>query len=124
VVPLADLIEQSQANPANRRRAMMARIKGIEQHAQSKGHRAHFLTITAPSRMHRWLKKDNRPNVNYEGADPRTVQAYLNRVWRRATRSIQHQGLNAYGLRVVEPHHDACPHWHLLVFTAPECVFQ
>src|SRR5580765_6899320 len=120
VVPLADLIAQSQANPANRRKAMMARIKGIELHAQSKGHKAHFLTITAPSRMHRWLKKGNRANVNYEGADPCTVQTYLNGVWRRAMRSIQREGLIAYGLRVVEPHHDACPHWHMLVFTAPE----
>ena len=40
-------------------------------------------------------------------------------VWRKAMRSMQRDGLTAYGMRTVEPHHDACTHWHVLMFTAP-----
>ncbi len=123
VIPLSELIATSQANPVNRRKAMMVRIKGIEQHALNKGHEAHFLTITAPSRMHP-MHSTGRANVNHDGTNPRQAQAYLNDVWRKAMRNAQHQGLSIYGLRVVEPHHDACPHWHVLVFTAPEHAAQ
>jgi hypothetical protein len=37
-VPMSELIEGSLANPANRRAALMARIKGIEASALAKGH--------------------------------------------------------------------------------------
>jgi len=116
VVPMPDLIEKSLANPVNRRNALMARIKGIEVHAQSKGHVGLFLTLTCPSRMHARLGTSGAPNPNYNGTHPLKAHAYLRRVWSRTTRAAAHQGLTPYGLRVVEPHHDACPHWHLLVF--------
>jgi len=104
--------------------ASVGRPKGIEQYALEKGHRGFFLTITAPGRMHPRHQKTGAPNQNHDGTNPRQAQNYLNRVWRTAMRSAQHQGLTAYGLRVVEPHHDACPHWHALVFTAPDAANQ
>ena len=119
VMPLDEVIAGSQANPANRRAAMMVRIKGIEARARAKSHTALFLTITAPSRMHVRHFTGQR-NDKHDGGDPRQVQAYLNGVWRRAMRALQHSGLTAYGLRVVEPHHDGCPHWHVVLFAAPE----
>ena len=119
VMPLDEVIAGSQANPANRRAAMMVRIKGIEARARAKSHTALFLTITAPSRMH-VRHFTGQHNDKHDGGDPRQVQAYLNGVWRRAMRALQHSGLTAYGLRVVEPHHDGCPHWHVVLFAAPE----
>lgn len=117
-LPLDELAEQSLSNPANRRRAMMARIKGIEQHAKGKSHEAMFLTITCPSRYHA-RHVSGQTNDRYDGSNPRQAQAALNNVWRRATRKLTHQGVEFFGLRVVEPHHDACPHWHVLAFVAP-----
>ncbi|WP_165908523.1 replication endonuclease [Rubrivivax gelatinosus] len=119
VRPLDELVAASQANPSNRRRAMMVRIKGIEAQAKARGHVGLFVTITAPSRMHARQHRSGQANPTHDGTTPRQVQTYLNRVWRRSLRAAAHQGLAPYGLRVVEPHHDACPHWHVLMFTAP-----
>lgn len=115
VIPLDDVIAASQANPANRRAALMVRIKGIEARARGKGHEALFLTITAPSRMH-VRHHTGQANGDHDGSSPRQVQTYLHGVWRRAMRSMQREGLHAYGMRTVEPHHDGCPHWHVLMF--------
>jgi hypothetical protein len=119
MLPMDELAEQSLSNPGNRRRAMMARVKGVEQHAKTKGHEAFFLTMTCPSRMHA-RHYTGAANDRYDGTGPREAQAYLNRVWRTALRKLMHDGVNLSGLRVVEPHHDGCPHWHILVFIAPE----
>lgn len=118
VIPLADVIEGSQANPAKRRMATMARIKGVETRAREKGHDAFFLTITTPSCMHA-RHSTGQANERHDGTGPRQAQAHLHRVWRNAMRCMQRQGLAAYGMRTVEPHHDACPHWHVLLFAAP-----
>lgn len=119
MLPLDELAAQSLANPAHRRRAMMARIKGIEQYANAKGDVGVFLTITCPSRMHA-RHITGAANERYDGTGPRAAHAHLCRVWRDAGRKLGHLGVNLYGLRVVEPHHDACPHWHVLGFVKPE----
>lgn len=119
VIPLQDLIDASLSNPENRRKAMMARVKGVEARAKVQGHVALFLTITCPSRMHP-RHASGAPNERHDGTTPRQAQTYLGRLWNRAMRQAAHQGVSAYGLRVVEPHHDACPHWHVLVFVKPE----
>lgn len=114
-LPLEDLAASSQANPAMRRMAMMARVRGLEADARSKGEAAAMLTITAPSRMHA-RHHTGRPNARHDGSTPRVAQAYLHRVWRLAMRRLQREGIALRGLRTVEPHHDGCPHWHVLAF--------
>lgn len=119
VMPLQDIVDASLANPTNRRKAMMARIKGIEEQAKAQDHEALFITITCPSRMHP-RHVSGAPNERYDGTSPRQAQAYLGRLWNKAMRHAAHQGLCPYGMRVVEPHHDATPHWHVLVFAPAE----
>lgn len=119
MLPLDELAKGSLANPANRRSALMARIKGIEGHAKTKGHEALFLTLTCPSRFHA-RHSTGQSNQRHDGTAPRQAQAHLNGVWRLALRKLEHSGVPLCGLRVVEPHHDGCPHWHVLVFTPPE----
>lgn len=124
VLILAALRASSTANPAIRRFAMLACVRGLEARADELGFVAVFLTITCPSRMHARHAERGEANKAYDGTSPRAAQAHLaRRVWNAALRKLAHAGLapgrDFFGLRTVEPHHDATPHWHVLAFVAP-----
>lgn len=114
-IDMVDVVANSLANPANRRKALMSVIRGIEKYAETTEKSALFLTLTCPSRMHS-RHQNGEANVKFDGTSPRAAHAYLNSVWKKAKRSISHKNIEFFGLRTVEPHHDGCPHWHLLVF--------
>jgi hypothetical protein len=40
--------------------------------------------------------------------------------WQSILRDLDRAGVGLSGLRVVEPHKDACPHWHLWLLYRPE----
>ena len=119
---LAELSDLNISNPVIRRGELMMRIRGAEEHAEALGHKGLFLTITAPSKYHAMTICDGKavPNPKYQGYTPKQSQAYLNKQWQRARAKLARKGIHTYGFRVVEPHHDGCPHWHLLLFVAPE----
>jgi hypothetical protein len=121
---LADLADLGQGNPSLRRAELMTRIAGFEEVANQRGDKGLFITLTAPSRMHRAIKRDGRayPNPSWDGSDPRQVQAYLGVVWARARAALARADAEVYGIRVAEPHHDGCPHWHMLVFAPPSKI--
>lgn len=123
---LAELSDLGVSNMANRRHELMARMRGFEEVATSRGHVGEFWTFTTASRWHamRWIKKARKavPNSKYEGTTPRQAQDQLCRLWSRIRADFDRAGLGVYGFRVVEPHHDGTPHWHLLLFMAPEHV--
>ncbi|MGP7732879.1 replication endonuclease [Oceanimonas smirnovii] len=134
-IPLAEAVKSSVSNPEIRRMELMVRMRGFEDLAEEQGLVGEFYTWTAPSKYHAWTVVDNRrkakngeklenwvktiSNKKYQGYTPRETQAYLSAQWNKARAKLDRLGVRRFGFRVVEPHHDGTPHWHLLVFVHP-----
>lgn len=134
VIKLADIVAGSVANPEIKRGELMVRIRGADEFAQAQGWACEFWTVTAPSRFHaqKITGACAESNQNYGflsvvGEDgeckkiavdcsPKAAQGYISRVWSRARAAWKRRGLIVAGLRTAEPHHDGCPHWHLIVY--------
>lgn len=116
---LADKVNGSIANPAIRRAELMVRMRGFEDLAKLEGLTGDFYTLTAPSAYHS-TQKSGRRNDKFSGSSPRDTQRYLCKVWSKTRAAWKRKGIRVFGFRVVEPHHDATPHWHLLLFMRPE----
>ena len=99
----------------------MTRIRGFEEVAQHLGHSCEFYTITAPSKMHA-VSANGKANPKYIGVTPKEVNEFFNSNWKLIRSALQKKNIMPYGFRVVEPHHDGTPHWHLLLFMPPEDV--
>jgi hypothetical protein len=115
---LADVVEGSIANPEVKRAELMTRIKGCDAIAAENGDKCEFWTLTAPSRFHaqRIIGEKAFINPEFSGASPRECQSYLSKVWARARAAWKRRGLEVFGIRTAEPHHDATPHWHLICY--------
>jgi len=112
---LLNLADRSVSNPAIRRAELMVRIKGFELVADHLGHVGEFYTLTTPSRMHSCLH-NGKTNPRYDGTTTLQAHEYLTHQWALVRAELHRQGIQPYGFRVVEPHHDGTPHWHLLFF--------
>ena len=123
-IDLIDKVMGSISNPEIRRMELMSTIAGIEKYASEVGHVGMFLTITTPSKYHptRMVgkKSDRRVNFNHkwdeEAFSPKDGQRYLVKIWGKMRTAFKDNGIKVYGMRVVEPHHDATPHWHMMLF--------
>ncbi|WP_331346547.1 replication endonuclease [Cellvibrio sp. UBA7661] len=124
VFNLLDLAKRGISNLVNRRNEMMTRISGLEGYAKDQAHVAVFYTMTAPSKYHAYHSKPCKPNPKYNNATPADTQDYFNKIWARIRASFKHSEIQPYGIRVVEPHHDGTPHWHMLFFMPPNQVEQ
>lgn len=118
---LQDVADKSVSNPKLRRAELMMRCRGFEETAKYMQHEAVFITLTCPSRFHRF-DAQGKPNAKWTGATPRAGQDYLNKVWKKIRADWSRAGYTPYGFRVAEPHHDGCPHWHILLFAPPETI--
>lgn len=112
---LAQLSALGVSNPEIRRMELMTRMAGFDSYSRLHGHAAEFYTITAPSRFHA-VRADGKPNPKYTAETPREAQAHLCKGWALARAYMAKAGIKVYGFRVVEPHHDGTPHWHMVLF--------
>ena len=120
---LAEKVDGSIANPAIRRAELMVRMRGFEDLAKAQGLIGDFYTLTAPSKYHA-MQVSGKRNNKYQAANPRETQRYLCNVWSKVRSAWARKGIRAFGFRVTEPHHDATPHWHLLLFFQPDRIEQ
>ena len=106
---------------------LMNTIAGIERYAAAEGDVGMFITLTAPSKYHptRQVGKGESKTVqlnhgwNDEAFNPKDAQRYLCHIWSLMRTAFKDNDLQVYGLRVVEPHHDGTPHWHMMLFCNP-----
>ena len=148
IYTLAELAAASVSNPVNRGGELMTRIRGCEEYADAQGHIGLFVTLTSPSAMHPMLSREWRDrgiagaaaddagetitdvyravkNPRYDGVStPRDAQTWLVKQFGRARAAMKRVGLQPYGFRVAEPHHDATPHWHMLLWVKTEAEAQ
>ncbi len=120
-VSMADMVYGSVSNPAVRRCELMVRMRGFEDIANETGMAGEFYTITAPSRYHSVHSKGGFVS-QWNGCNPQDTQRYLCGVWAKARAALSRAGIHVFGFRVVEPHHDGTPHWHMLLFMRPQDV--
>lgn len=115
---LQEVADKSISNPKLRRAELMTRCRGFEETAKFSGHIGLFLTLTTPSRFHKFT--GGVINKKWQGATTKDGQEYLCDTWKKIRAAWNRAGFFPYGFRVAEPHHDGCVHWHVLLFVAPE----
>ena len=128
-IKLADVVAGSVANPEIKRGELMTRIRGADEYAECQGWSCEFWTLTTPSRFHAqkiinataeanpmYGKKEAGGDIDHAGVTPRAAAVYLSGVWARARAAWKRRDLIVSGMRAAEPHHDGCPHWHLIVY--------
>lgn len=114
LVDMATIVQSSMANPTNRRAELMIRMSGFEIYAKQHGYVGEFYTITCPSKYHRF--SGPKLNDKYQELTPKQAQQYLVKQWSKIRAAYARIGIKPFGFRVAEPHHDGCPHWHMLLF--------
>ncbi|HDU8489723.1 TPA: replication endonuclease [Aeromonas hydrophila] len=139
IISLEDAVKASIANPENRRHELIVRARGFSDVADELGYVGLFFTWTAPSRFHPWKTvrasqasgpDSTEENPKHDGSSPRDSQHYISELWKRCRsaldRNLAKRGeflvadpIDYFGFRVVEPHHDGTPHWHLLIWVKP-----
>ncbi len=120
LIDLDQIAKKAVSNPAIRRAELMTRVAGFERLAAELGHTWVHITLTAPSAFHAYLRT-GQVNPQWIGTttDRGSVgdaRAWMQQSWARARAAIKRARIVIYGLRTAEPHHDATPHWHALIF--------
>ncbi|WET39888.1 replication endonuclease [Citrobacter enshiensis] len=101
------------ANPRVQKSELAQILFGTYKYSIQCNHISRLFTITLPSSYHS-TKIDGTPCDNWNGLSPKESQAKLEERWKKARAALSE--VSVYGTRIVEPHHDATPHWHIIVY--------
>lgn len=103
-------LEQVASSPKSRFAKLYAFVQAMDAIAQEAGLSAGLLTLTLEPE---WHPNPSHGESSWNGTSPREGHRSMGRRWQSILRDLDRLGIGLSGLRVVEPHQDACPHWHL-----------
>lgn len=97
---------------------------GMQELAEELEYKALFLTITAPAKFH---ANPTNGNNSWDRCYAKEAHNYINKMWEAFGKDLASSSNKIYkskgdlfGFRVVEPHKDGTPHWHVLLYVSPK----
>ncbi len=110
-------LAQVASSPITRFAKLYTFIKAMDKIAQAEGLDSAILTFTLEPE---WHPNPSHGTNSWNGASPREGHRLMAQRWQSILRDLDRAGVGLSGLRVVEPHKDACAHWHLWLLYRPE----
>ena len=104
-------------DPRKRFAKLYTFVKAMESLAQDAGLVSALVTLTA---LPEWHPNPSHGGNSWNGASPREAHRHIAEGWNAVQSELYKQGVGISGLRVVEPHQDGCPHWHIWLIYRPE----
>ncbi|MEX3856309.1 replication endonuclease [Paraburkholderia sp. BR10923] len=92
-------------------------VNAADSIAQDEGLAAAMLTLTLEPE---WHPNPSFGQHSWNGASPREAHRSMASRWQSILRDLHRAGVGISGLRVVEPHKDGCPHWHVWLLYRPD----
>lgn len=110
-------LAQVASSPKTRFAKLYAFTKAMDELAQGEGLAAGMLTLTLEPA---WHPNPSHGASSWNGGSPREGHRVIAKRWQSILRDLHRAQIGLSGLRVVEPHKDSCPHWHLWLLYRPE----
>lgn len=110
-------LEKVASSPKTRFAKLYAFVKAMDAISIEQSLSTAMLTLTLEPQ---WHPNPSHGTNSWNGASPRDAHRSMATRWQAVLRDLDRLGVGLSGLRVVEPHKDGCPHWHLWLLYRPE----
>ena len=105
-IPLSDVVKR----PEQKFAKLYTFVKGMESLGDQQKLASAMVTITLDPK---WHPNPLHGKKKWNGKSPREAHKSFCKGWQAVMRDLDRDGIKLSGLRVVEPHRDACPHYHI-----------
>ena len=110
-------LDQVASSPRTRFAKLYTFVKAMDAISVDEKLSAGMLTLTLEPE---WHPNPSHGHNSWNGSSPRAAHQSMATRWQAILRDLDRLGVGLSGLRVVEPHQDACPHWHLWLLYRPD----
>jgi hypothetical protein len=110
-------LDKVASSPRTRFAKLYAFVKAMDSIAQEDGLASAMVTLTLEPA---WHSNPSHGQNSWSGASPREGHRSIARRWQAILVALHKAHIGISGLRVVEPHQDGCPHWHVWLLYRPE----
>lgn len=112
-IPLINVIQSPEARFAK----LYSFVKAMEILGEESKLNSAMVTITLEPE---WHPNPSHGRKKWNGKSPREAHQSFCKRWQAIVRDLHRRNIRLSGLRVVEPHGDACPHYHIWLLYRPE----